>query len=897
MPKVSPARNNFNAGVWSILAEGRTDHERYPASTRETLNGIAAQQGPYISRSGSEYLNDVFDHTRFSHLIPFTYSEVDSVMLEFCETRLRIHFDDGIQTWPAVAVTAVLNLNPLKITMPGHGAAVGDQIILTGFPAVTNVNGVPLNITFISGDDIVFGAYGYTGALGAVAAFGSRVFSIVTPYSNVRVREVRGLQFENVMYLFCEGYNVQKLTRMSGYVWTLNTTILVNGPYQDEVPFLGVLTLNATGTVAVAGTPVGDNNPADAFDGSLTTFWDSGINQGGVLGYALSSGTAVKGYTLYIPNSNTDVNYASVDYAPSSWTFEASFTGGAGTWEILDAQSGYLLYDNGRSVHFPVNNIVPYLWYKIVVTACTRNGPINPRVSLMTLTNAHAVTIGITLSGTFANLNNNAGFIAGDVQRQIRLKAADNNYRNLEIVTVTDATHITAQLNDEPFPYLAPVLNWAPGLFSNAIGWPHMGAFFEDRLWLMSKALPNTAIGSRPGLYEDFTTKTPTNVVLDDSAIRVRLNTGRMSTPRWIETDQTGLLIATGSNGWVINAANQDNALTARNIKGRVSTRRGAADFEPVIVDSDIIFGHVAARTLHELTYNWQGNVYTSPSLSLFSSHLGSSRMVQMVYSAEPHSIIYARREDGSLIGLTYNKTENVVGWHTHDYGGLVESIAVKPNVFTSKDDLWFVLNRTINGNTRRYIERLRPYWDFDQTLATAQFVDCSLRYTGAPTNVVYGFSHLEGELVEGLADGIPFQGVHIVSGTLTLPNGQLASNVVAGKAYISECEIARIEAGAADGTAQGKNKRIHNCGVLVWDSAFGEVANYDDDKQEYVYTDMVYRDDYVAGAAVVLQTDMRTKIVLAPVGGPRGAVKFRRTKPLPFNVIALYPQLDVQDG
>lgn len=894
MPKVSPQGNSFNAGVWSILAEGRTDHERYPAATRETLNGIAAQQGPYISRSGTEYLNNANQHTQFSHLLPFTYSETDSVMLEFCDVRMRIHFDDGIQTWPSVAVTNVVALSPMRITMPGHGAIINDQIILLGFPAVTNVNGVPLKVTNVIGNDLILD-HVYTGVTGVIAAQGFRVFVVVTPYTHARVRDIRGLQFENVMYLFCEGYNMQKLTRLDGYNWTLGTAILTNGPYQDEIPFLGVLNLGSTGTIAVGGTPIGDNNPSDAFDGSLATFWDSGIVQSGVLGYALAVGTAVGGYTIYVPNSNDDVNYSSVDYAPSSWTFEGSMDGV--TWGILDAQNGYLLYENGRSVHFKVNNIVDYLYYKIVVTECTRNGPINPRVALLTFTSAHATLVNIQLTGTYANLNNNAGFLSTDVQRQIRLKGADNNYRNLIIVTVTDSTHIVAQLNDEPFPYIAPVLNWAPGIFSNSIGWPHMGTFFEDRLWLMSRALPNSIIASRPGLYDDFTTKTPTNVVLDDSAIRLRLNTGRMSTPRWVETDQNGLLIATGANGWVITAANPDNALTARNVKGRVSTRRGAANFEPVVVDAAVVFAHVARRTFHELTFSPQAGGYNSPSLSLFASHLGVSQCAQMVYAAEPHSIIYVRRDDGSVIGMTYNKAENVIGYHTHDYSGVVESIAVKPNVFTSKDDLWFVVLRTIDGEQHRYIERLRPYWDFDQTIASAQYVDCSMRYVGAATNIVYGAPHLEGELVDGLADAVPFQGVEIINGSLTLPNGQLASNIVFGKPYVSECEIARINAGAADGTAQGKTKRIHNCGVLVWDSAFGEIAIYDDDKKEHVYTDVTYRDEYVVGTPVVLETDMRTKIPMAPGYGPRGTVKFRRTKPLPLNVIALYPQLDVQDG
>ena len=41
-----------------------------------------------------------------------------------------------------------------------------------------------------------------------------------------------------------------------------------------------------------------------------------------------------------------------------------------------------------------------------------------------------------------------------------------------------------------------------------------------------------------------------------------------------------------------------------------------------------------------------------------------------MTYQQEPHSIVWAARDDGVLAGLTYNRLENVVAWHRHILGG-----------------------------------------------------------------------------------------------------------------------------------------------------------------------------------------------------------------------------------
>jgi len=499
------------------------------------------------------------------------------------------------------------------------------------------------------------------------------------------------------------------------------------------------------------------------------------------------------------------------------------------------------------------------------------------------------------VSAPYTHLNAGQGFVVTDVDRLLRLKGSDNYWRTLRITEYTSPTQVKARLLTQPFLDTAPVLHWQLGYFSDTLGWPTCGCFFEDRLRMARVAgAPDVIAGSRTGAYEDFEQRTPTNEVLDDSAVVVKIKSRRASGIRWLQTDERGLLIGTGSGEWVLTSSSADAALTARNPKARSSTERGSADIEPVKVDRQILYIQASRRTIREYAYVFEADGYRTPSMSLFASHLGVPRFAQMVYASEPHSIIWFRRDDGSVVGLTYNREENVIGWHRQDFGGAVESMAVVPSTVDLQDTLWMCIRRTVDGQTRRFIERLTRFWDFDSVVEEAHFVDSGLKYSGEPTDYVYGLAHLEGELLDGIADGVPFEKVPVVNGQIELPF--TASVVVVGLPYVSYGEISRIEAGAADGTSQGKEKRIHNLVVSLWESAYGEVGKFNEDTGEDEWTPIEYAERYDELEPINLQTGMFGPLIMPPGYGKRGSILMRQTKPLPFNVIGLLPQMNTQD-
>jgi hypothetical protein len=381
--------------------------------------------------------------------------------------------------------------------------------------------------------------------------------------------------------------------------------------------------------------------------------------------------------------------------------------------------------------------------------------------------------------------------------------------------------------------------------------------------------------------------------VADDNAVTATLNSKRLSRVAWLATDERGLLVGTGSGEWVINSGERDGVITARSIKARNSTMRGSAPVEPVKVDRQILYVQRSKRTVREFTYVFEADGYKSPSMSLFASHIGVPKFEELDYAAEPHSIVWTRRGDGSVAGLTYNREENVVGWHVQDFG-TVESIAVMPSPSGDQDTLWLQIARTIDGQQRRYIEKLTRFWDFDMGVDDAHFVDCGLRYDGAPVSRVYGLKHLEGKTVVGVADGGIIPETVVVDGAIDLPAA--ASTIVVGLPFDAIGATNRIEAGAADGTAQGKIKRIHSAKVRLWKTGGGFIGSKDQwDKLEGV---TARDDDNLTTDPVPLIDGDRE--VEWPEGYEGDAiVVFKRPGniPLPFNVIAIMPQMVTQDG
>lgn len=907
--KVSPIVRSFNGGEFSPLMEGRNDVDRYPASCRALLNTIAAPQGPAIARGGSEFVGEVYNSAYASTLIPFVFSETDFYQIEFSNLRVRFFTEVGLLTYAPVAMT-VTQSSPLKFDSATLGANVGDEVALSGFAASNNLNGLVGKITAKVGTVYTTDIMPVTPAPLAVPATVARVYHIVSPYTSAQIVNVHNTPSLDVVYLTNKSIKTYKLSRSDTYSWAFTEVAFSDGPYLTENETKTTLAVSSTGRatpimtaanlpsgVASASTETAGFEAWKAFDEpSSNTYWQPTTDQTGVLQYSPAAAFICDGYSIHIPVNNADVSYSSKDFAPSNFTFEG-YDGA--NWIVLDKQNNYVLYDNNKSVFFEIPNTVSYSAYRLNILGLTRNGAIKPRVKSLVMRSTTVADIDITANAT-AGINV-GGFKTTDVGRLLRLRGDDNYWRPMRITTWTSATVVKAKLLGEPFPNLNPSAKWRLGAYSDTTGYANTATWHDDRLWLGgSEANPDYYAASVTGSYEDHAPTTPSGEVLATNGISGKLNARTLSLIKWMESNKDGVATGTGSKEYVLTSADGVGKaiLPTTGVRAKDSGSRGSSNMRPVPIDDKVLYGARGGRTLRELGYAYESDGYKSPSMSSLASHLGISPFVRQAYAQEPYSIDWIQREDGIVVGLTYNRDENVVGWHRHDFGGVVESVSVLPSSDQLRDVLWLSVRRTINGQTRRYIEKLTKFWDFDMTLEDAWYVDCGLRYVGAPTNTVYGLLHLEARTdIYGLADGRAVGPLTVTGGKVTLTSP--ASNIVLGIGFDSVGETARLENGAQDGTAQGKVGRTNNISLILWQSFGGDVGVWNPQTLEVDWVPIEYESP---DATIVDEVALRDGVVgpMIPAGNyeKNKSIHFRRRKdqPYPLNIVALMPQMATQD-
>jgi hypothetical protein len=152
------------------------------------------------------------------------------------------------------------------------------------------------------------------------------------------------------------------------------------------------------------------------------------------------------------------------------------------------------------------------------------------------------------------------------------------------------------------------------------------------------------------------------------------------------------------------------------------------------------------------------------------------------------------------LASVTYDRDQDVTAWALHDLGGVVESIACIPTA--TADQVWIVIQRTIDGADVRYIERL----------SLDVRTDSAVVATGASATVWSGLDHLEGEAVDVVADGYYAGRFTVASGSITL--ARAATSVEIGLPFTSELELLPPEIQTGMGSASGHAMSVSEVSV-----------------------------------------------------------------------------------
>ena len=279
---------------------------------------------------------------------------------------------------------------------------------------------------------------------------------------------------------------------------------------------------------------------------------------------------------------------------------------------------------------------------------------------------------------------------------------------------------------------IGPDFSVTPPIYENDFvgsgNYPGAVSYFEQRrVFAGTNNAPQNIWMTKSGTESNMSFGLP---IRDDDRIEFRVAAREANTIRHI-VPLTNLLMLTGSAEWRVTSVNSD-AITPTSISVKPQSYVGANNAQPVIVNNSMVYAASRGGHVRELGYNWQANGFITGDVSIRAAHLFDNfEIVDIGMAKAPLPVVWFVNNQGLLLGLTYVPEQQIGAWHQHDTDGLFESVAV---VSEGADDVVYcVIKRTINGASKRYIERMgtRIY----ATQRDSFFVDSGSTYDGTNTD------------------------------------------------------------------------------------------------------------------------------------------------------------------
>ena len=175
----------------------------------------------------------------------------------------------------------------------------------------------------------------------------------------------------------------------------------------------------------------------------------------------------------------------------------------------------------------------------------------------------------------------------------------------------------------------------------------------------------------------------------------------------------TSKFLAIGTYGGVYKAygATEAAPISGTDITVQSVDFYGVQDMLPIRLGTSLFYVQRGGLILNRFAYNLLEDSYSSEDLNILSDEVTYPGVNRLAIQQGKINILWLVRDDGVLLGMSTKEQEKIAAWHTHYLGGTdtkVISIGGEPSS-TNSDSLWLVVERTIDGVTRRYHEYFAP--------------------------------------------------------------------------------------------------------------------------------------------------------------------------------------------
>jgi len=308
-----------------------------------------------------------------------------------------------------------------------------------------------------------------------------------------------------------------------------------------------------------------------------------------------------------------------------------------------------------------------------------------------------AVGTGISLvASAVTGINGGSGFQSTDVGRFVFL-----NSGYAKITAVADTTNATIEILTA-LSGASATADWRLGAFSDTTGHPSCVTFFEQRLvFAGTTEQPQTIFFSKSGDYENMDANIG-GTVADDDAIIYTIASNQVNAIRFMTATRT-LIIGTAGGEFTVSGGGTDSAITPTNILIKKQSNHGSANVDAISVGNATLFLQRAKRKIRELAYNFDVDGYIAPDMTILAEHISEGGLTQIAYQQEPNQIVYATRNDGELVALTYQREQQVTAWHRHIFGGRFGNATITVTDFANIADGTRIVLTKADGTTTTF--------------------------------------------------------------------------------------------------------------------------------------------------------------------------------------------------
>lgn len=824
---------SFTAGELSSSMEGRTDFAKYFSGCTRIENFVVLPHGPVMRRPGTYYVSEVKTSSNKTRLAPFTFSTEQTYILEFGDQYLRFYKDNG------------------QITSGGSA------------------------------------------------------YEIATPYTSAQVFDLKFAQSADVMYICHESHAVRKLSRTGHTSWTLTEVEFTDGPYLDSNTTSVTMTPGATSGSSVSLTASGATFVASDV-GRFINFSDGYAE---ITGYTsdvvvtinikddFSATTAVKDWKLGAFSTVTG-HPSCVSFFEQRLVFAATATQ---PQTMFFSKSGD--YENMTTGTADDNAMV----YTIASNQVNAIKAMKATRTLITMTTGgeYAVSSGSSqdaITPTNINIRKQSNYGSAGVDAlsignaTIFLQRAKRKIRELAYnfdtdgYTAPDLTILSDHISksgiiDMDYQQEPHSLVWCvrddgvmAGLtynrLENVVAWHRhiFGGKADSGKTIKQQKITFTSNATNVSTSSNTITLTSHGLATGDPVYYYAAS----NVIGGLSNSKVYYVIAASANTikLAISSSNA-SAGTAISLTSAPGSDTTQYIYQGVNINNNFLFSANHGFKTGEFIY------YDNTGTTISGLAENTKYFIQKIDDNQIK--LFSNESLATVVNLTSaHSSEQTDKILTH---AKVETVACIDGD-SDEDQVWVVIQRYINGATKRYVEYFKPF-EFNRDLTGFHYMDSGLTYSGGETSSLSGLTHLEGEVVDIIGEGSTQTAKTVSSGAITIDTAIEEATV--GLLYSSDLQTMRLDEGYTE-TTQTKTKRIYDLSVRFQNTVGASVGPNAD-----TLTTIDFRE---SGSSTDLPIPLFTgdkQIEFDSGYGTEGLVYIKQPQALPMTILGIYPRLETE--